>query len=144
MANPKPGSVDFARVMPEASNRKILSSIFQCTGEFLEQFRFYLEQNPPQISLASVIGLKVMAGSKTHDFASVADGAVANTTVGVAGAAVGDFAVASLNVAGGVPANAVLAASVTAADTVTVTLFNKTGAALDLSSGTLRALVFRV
>jgi hypothetical protein len=81
-----------------------------------------------------------LTGSKTHDWASVANGANANTTVTVTGAVLGDNAMASMSVA--VPAGSHLAASVTAADTVTVTLFNATGGALDLASGTLRATVF--
>lgn len=76
--------------------------------------------------------------TKTYDPPSIADGAMTSTTVTYAGAAIGDkfFAVFSL----AVPAGAILDAQVTAADTVTVTLFNKTGGALDLASGTLRVV----
>jgi hypothetical protein len=84
---------------------------------------------------------KMFKGSKTHDFASVADGAVVNTTVTVTGAVLGDTVEVSLGVA--VPANAILSGQVTAADTVTVTLFNKTGGALDLASATLTAITRR-
>lgn len=91
---------------------------------------------------ASVTG--ILTGSKTHDFASIANGASTNTTVTVTGAALGDFAVASLNVSGGVVAGAGLVASVTAADTVTVTLLNQSGGAVDLASGTLRVLVLKI
>lgn len=136
--------VDANQVDIAPTSKLLLSSIFQCTGEFLGELKLWFEMNPPMTSLAAVIGLKIMSGSKTFDFASVADGAVANTTVTVTGAAVGDFAVAALNVTGGIPANAVLSASVTAANTATVTLFNKTGGALDLASGTLRVAVLRV
>jgi hypothetical protein len=81
-----------------------------------------------------------VSGSKTFDFPSVADGAMTSTTVTVTGAVLGMVARVSLNVA--VPAGAILSGQVTAADTVTVTLFNKTGGALDLASGTLRADAF--
>lgn len=82
-----------------------------------------------------------LTGTATWDAASVADGAMVSTTVGVADAALGDVAVCSLTVA--VPAGALLVAHVTAVNVVTVTLFNKTGGALDLASATLRATVFR-
>lgn len=92
---------------------------------------------------ANVDGLFRQA-SKTHDFANIAtDGANDTTTVTVSGAALGDFAIPSLDVTGGVPAGALLVASVTAANTVTVTLQNETGGALNLGSGTLRVLVIR-
>jgi hypothetical protein len=82
-----------------------------------------------------------LTGSKTWDAASTADGAMTSTTVTVTGATLGMLARASFSLA--VPAGAVLSAAVTASDTVTVTLFNKTGGALDLASGTLRADAFR-
>lgn len=85
---------------------------------------------------------KVLTGSKTWDPPNIAaDGSVTNTTVTVTGAAVGDMAVANLSTL--TQANAVLDAKVTAADTVTVVLFNKTGGALDVASGTLKVLVLR-
>lgn len=80
-----------------------------------------------------------LTGSKTHDFASVADGAKASTTVTVTGAALGDFVVAvSLGVS---QAGVLLTGYVSAADTVTVDLHNETGGAVDLASTTLRVLV---
>jgi hypothetical protein len=80
-------------------------------------------------------------GSKTWDPASVADGAMTSTTLTVTGAAVGEAVSVGFSTA--VPAGAILSGSVTATDTVTVTLFNKTGGAMDLASGTLRAAVLR-
>jgi hypothetical protein len=77
--------------------------------------------------------------SATWNPPSVADGANTSTTVTVTGAAVGNYARAAFSIA--VPAGARLGAEVTAADTVTVTLFNNTGGALDLASGTLRVRV---
>lgn len=80
-----------------------------------------------------------LVGTKTHDFASVADGARATTTLTVTGAELGDFVVAvSLGVD---QAGVILDGYVSAADTVTVTLHNETGGAVDLASTTLRALV---
>jgi len=62
------------------------------------------------------------------------------TTVTVQGAAVGNFAWASFSLSLG---GLLISAEVTAANTVTVTLFNPTTAAVDLASGTLAILVFQ-
>lgn len=79
-----------------------------------------------------------LTGSETKDWGSVADGAFASEDVTVTGCALGDIAEASMSVA--VPAGVMLTASVTAANTVTVTLTNRSGAPVDLASGTLTAL----
>lgn len=76
-------------------------------------------------------------GTATWNPASVASGAATSTTVTVTGAALGDLADAAFSLA--VPAGVVLSAEVTAADTVTVTLLNLSGGAVDLASGTLMA-----
>jgi hypothetical protein len=75
----------------------------------------------------------------TWDPPSRAIGAAASTTVAVGGAAPGDAAYAAFSL--GVPGGALLVAAVTAADTVTATLLNQTGAVLDLASGTLSVWV---
>lgn len=85
------------------------------------------------------IWVKHQTATTTWDAPSVNDGTFTSTTVALTGAAVGDIAHAALSVA--VPAGALLGASVTAADTVTVTLVNHSGAPLDLASGTLRVTV---
>lgn len=82
-----------------------------------------------------------LRGTVTWDPASIADGAITSTTVTVTGAAVGDTVSVGFSVA--VPAGAVLAGAVTSANTVTATIFNKTGSPLDLGSGTLRADVWQ-
>jgi hypothetical protein len=79
-----------------------------------------------------------LTGSATKDWPSLADGAMASQTVTVTGCAVGDIAQASMSVA--LPAGMQLTAAVTAADTVTVTLINHSGAVQDLASGTLTAI----
>lgn len=63
------------------------------------------------------------------------DGATTTTTVTVTGASVGDPCSAGLSVA--IPGGMLLTANVTAANTVTVTLFNKTGGTVDVPGGTL-------
>lgn len=82
-----------------------------------------------------------LAATKTWDPASVADGAMTSTTVTVTGAAIGDLVAVGFSLA--VPAGMVLSGSVTASNTVTVTLFNKSGSVQDLASGTLRAAVWQ-
>lgn len=78
-----------------------------------------------------------LAGSKTYGSAvSVTAGAAVTTTVTVTGAALGDAASASHSV---FFAGLIISAVVSAADTVTVTLYNPTGSAIALSTGTLRA-----
>lgn len=93
--------------------------------------------------LGTRVGLDSAAtlqGSKVFDWPSVATGAATSTTLTVTGAQIGDFCEASMSVA--VAGGADLSAQVTAPDTVTVTLTNLTGGAVDLASGTLRAIVF--
>ena len=74
----------------------------------------------------------------TWDPGSVAAGGKVSTTITVLGAALQDFVLRSfsLDLQG-----LTLTADVTAADTVTVTLANLTGTAVDLASGTLRVAV---
>lgn len=104
-------------------------------------------QTPPLNQLqigAGTAMTRYLVASKTQDFASLADAATAlNTTVTVTGAVLGDFAAASIDVTGGFPAGFLVTAQVTATDTVTVTIFNKSGATVDLGSGTLRVCVWR-
>jgi hypothetical protein len=83
----------------------------------------------------------VLTGSKTYDAASLAASATATTTVTVTGAALGDYAIPSLGVSA---AGLVVSAYVSAADTVTVVLFNPTAGAVDLASTTLRVRVVKV
>lgn len=71
----------------------------------------------------------------------IVDGAVTSTTITVPGATLGDTVAVGFDVA--VPAGALLTGAITATDTVTATLFNKTGANLNLGNGTIRADVWR-
>lgn len=82
---------------------------------------------------------KVVKGETTWDPASLADGAAASTTVTVTGAVVGDPAYASLSTIG--TGAWLISAQVTAVDTVTVVILNKTGGTVDLGSGTVRVAV---
>lgn len=81
-----------------------------------------------------------VTGTTTWDPASIANGGVTTQTLTVTGAAVGDPATASLSTltaAGSI----LITARVTAADTVSVTIRNDSGGAVDPASGTLRAIV---
>lgn len=82
-----------------------------------------------------------LTGTATWDPASIADGAMASTIVTVTSASVGDTVAVGFSNA--IAAGGVLSGSVTASNTVTVTLFNKTGGNLDLASGTVRADVWK-
>jgi hypothetical protein len=87
-----------------------------------------------------LLGSKVLNGSATYDPPSLADAAGATTTVTVTGAALGDFALASFSLdLQGIS----VTAYVSATDTVSVRFQNESGGTLDLSSGTLRARVWK-
>jgi len=77
-----------------------------------------------------------LSGSETKDWGSIADGDELAEDVAVVGAALGDFAVASMSID---VTDLIITASVTAANVVTVILSNNTGGAIDLGSGTLFA-----
>jgi hypothetical protein len=86
-------------------------------------------------SVASIS--RILSNTVVWDPGNVLDGAQTSTTITVNSAAIGDTCLVGFSNA--VPAGAILAGQVTSANTVTVTLFNKTGSPLDLASGTLRA-----
>jgi|19_taG_2_1085344.scaffolds.fasta_scaffold117965_1 hypothetical protein len=81
---------------------------------------------------------KLLAGSETKDFASIADGNEAAEDVAVVGARLGDFCIASLNVDN---LDLQLTAAVSADDVVTVVLSNSIGGNGNVGSATLRVLV---
>jgi hypothetical protein len=82
---------------------------------------------------------RALSGTTAWNPPPVKDGAITTTKAGCLGAAVGDPV--SVGFSQAVPAGAILSGSVTAADTVTVTLFNKSGAPLNLQSGILKVVV---
>lgn len=85
---------------------------------------------------------RILTATSTVDWASIANGSTVTNTITVAGAAVGDPAVASLSTltAAG---NLLISARVTGADTVSVSIRNETGVAVDPVSGTLRVTVWK-
>ena len=96
--------------------------------------RYYLEEwfgNLPKIN-------NYLVGSETKDFGEIADGADLSEDVTVTGAALGDFAIASIGVDS---VDLIITATVTAANVATVNVENQSGGAVDLASTTLRVKV---
>ena len=81
-----------------------------------------------------------LKGSATWDAAEIAVGAMEAKDVTVTGAALGDYAVASLSLD---LTDLTLDAQVTAADVVTCVLANNTGGAVNLASATVYVRVFK-
>lgn len=81
----------------------------------------------------------VLTGSATWNAASIADGDMESKDITVTGAALGNFCLASMGVD---VVDLGVSVQVTATDTVTVTLLNNTGGAVDLASTTVRVAVF--
>lgn len=82
-----------------------------------------------------------LSGSATYDAPSIAAGGTTTTTVTVTGAALGDFALVSFSIT---VAGLVVTAYVSAANTVSVVLYNPTAGAINLASATLRARVLKL
>ena len=98
--------------------------------------RYYLEEYFNQLPAINAY----LQGSETKDWGSISDGDEAAEEVTVTGAALGDYALATMSID---VTDLVITASVTAANTVTVILSNETGGAIDLGSGTLTVKVFK-
>ncbi len=81
-----------------------------------------------------------LEGSKAWDAGSIADGDEEALEITVAGAALGDFVLASLSID---VADLALSGAVTAADTVTLVLSNNTGAGVNLGAATAYCLVLK-
>lgn len=80
----------------------------------------------------------ILTGTAALDPGSIADGDEQAAEVTVTGAALGDIATASFSLD---VADLAIVASVTAANTVTVSILNNTGGAIDLAAGTVTASV---
>lgn len=83
----------------------------------------------------------ILVGTATWDPPSVAAAAEATTSVTVTGAAMGDVALVGFSL--NLPASVHLRAHVSAADTVTVSLRNNSGGAVDLGSGTVKVSIIK-
>lgn len=82
-----------------------------------------------------------LTGTVVWDPPSVADNAATTTTFSIPGAKVGDICTAAFSTY--VTAGAFLVAHVFADDEVVVALYNRSGGALDLASGTVRVVVHK-
>ena len=86
--------------------------------------------------------LKVFSGRGTWNAGSIADGDEAVDVITIPGVALGDMVLGvSTDIT---PADLVVSGFVSAADTVTVSFANNTGAAVDLNSTVVRVVVARV
>jgi hypothetical protein len=86
--------------------------------------------------------VKVFSGQGVWDAGSIADGDEAADTLTIAGVALGDIVLGvscSVDVA-----DAAVTGAVTAANEVTISILNNTGAAVDLASATFRVVVARL
>ncbi len=122
-------------------------------GGNLENYSGFLSLYDPAYGDAIIIGQQRISigggiplsksdtATKTWNAGTVADGAVASTTVTLTGAAFGDIAYAAYQSIGG--QDVLLSAHVQGANTVRVTLMNKTGAPVTFSDGTLRVNILR-
>jgi hypothetical protein len=93
-----------------------------------------------QIGIHSV-AVGQVSWSETWNPASIAAVGYESEDLTVPGASVGDFCMASLSTI--LTNDMMLTAHVSAADTVKVILFNPTGGAINVDSGTLAVLVFK-
>ena len=82
---------------------------------------------------------KIFTGQATLDFPSIGSNATETLTMTVSGATVGDSV--ALGPPAAIEAGLTWAGVVTAADTVTIRLHNRTGGAIDPASATWRATV---
>ena len=92
----------------------------------------------PRANLYEVFGGTVLQGATTFDPAASADGAGETATVTVGGAKLGDFCIASFSLD---LQDYTVTSYVSAANTVKVRFQNEGGAAPNIASGTLRAMV---
>ena len=80
------------------------------------------------------------AVSQSWSPGSIANGAITQTTITYSGAEVGDFVLRSIDID---TQGLVFTADVTDTSTVTLTLANLTGAALDIGTGNVKVLVLK-
>jgi parallel beta-helix repeat protein len=79
-------------------------------------------------------------GTEVYDFPSIADGSFESKNIAIPGAALGDLVLVSFSLD---TQDLQLTAVVVSADTITCTLYNQTGSAVDLDEGTITAWVFK-
>ena len=130
------GTRRFERLMETMLSNDNLGGLNGSPFSIKDPDRVYYEEYYTQLPQVNA----VLFGSETKDFGSIADGNEEAEEVTVTGAALGDFALASLSIDA---IDLVITAEVTAANTVTVVVLNNTGGALDLGSATLSVQVIK-
>jgi hypothetical protein len=123
------------KVISKAASTGLVSD--RTIGDGLKDSRrYYLDEYFNQLPAINAY----LQGSETKDWGSIADGNEATEDLTVTGAALGDYAVATMSID---VTDLTITASVTASNVVTVVLGNFTGGAIDLGSGTLTVKVFK-
>ena len=123
------------KLISKAASTGVVADQTVCGG-LKDARRYYLDEYFNQLPALNAY----LQGSETKDWGSISDGDEAAEEVTVTGAALGDYALATMSID---VTDLVITASVTAANTVTVILSNETGGAIDLGSGTLTVKVFK-
>lgn len=95
---------------------------------------------PYSLYARSFFAQKAIVFSATHDFPSVSSGSYTSYDFTVTGALTGDLAIADVEVAS--PAGLIVTGHVKATDTVTVSIFNLSGAPVDLAPAQVDIRVF--
>jgi len=123
------------KVISKAASTGLVSD--RTIGDGLKDSRrYYLDEYFNQLPAINAY----LQGSETKDWGSIDDGNEAAEDVTVTGAALGDYAVATMSID---VTDLTITASVTASNVATVVLGNFTGSAVDLGSGTLTVKVFK-
>ena len=123
------------KVISKAASTGLVSD--RTIGDGLKDSRrYYLEEYFNQLPAINAY----LQGSETKDWGNIADGDEEAEEVTVTGAALGDYAVATMSID---VTDLTITASVTASNAVTVVLGNFTGGAINLGSGTLTVKVFK-
>jgi len=123
------------KVISKAASTGLVSD--RTIGDGLKDSRrYYLDEYFNQLPALNAY----LQGSETKDWGSIADGNEETEDLTVTGAALGDYAVATMSID---VTDLTITASVTASNVATVVLGNFTGGAIDLGSGTLTVKVFK-
>ena len=92
------------------------------------------------ISTFATVGASGTGHTDTWDPGAIASASSASTTITVPGAALGDFVMTSFSLS---LQGLMMNGDVSAANTVTVKIYNNTGGSVNLASGTIKVLVFK-
>ena len=123
------------KVISKAASTGLVSD--RTIGDGLKDSRrYYLEEYFNKLPALNAY----LQGSETKDWGNIADGNEETEDITVTGAALGDYAVATMSID---VTDLTITASVTASNVATVVLGNFTGGDINLGSGTLYVKVFK-